>query len=178
MMGYLRICVHAQSCPTLCNPIRDCNPPGSSVHGIFQAKILEWVAISSSRRSSWPRDSTHISYVSCLGRRIPYHWDTWEDPGNLIPFYFDTLSTPLLGSQDKSQIRPQMNQRLQWRRSCHSKIWDPPWSLYRYKTQILALEIPQQSFRQKTVHFSRQLSKLFLYQQQNCVAYFIISKTH
>ena len=40
---YVYVCVHAQSCPTLCNPI-DCSPPGSSVHGIFQARILEWVA--------------------------------------------------------------------------------------------------------------------------------------
>ena len=44
-----------QSCPTLCNPI-DCSLPGSSVHGIFQARTLEWVAISFSRRSSQPRD--------------------------------------------------------------------------------------------------------------------------
>ena len=170
MMGNLCICVWAQPCPNPWDPIMDCNPPGSSVHGIFQAKILEWVAMSSSRRSSWPRDWTRISYASCTGRRIPY-------PGDLIPFYFNTLSTPLLGSQDKSQIRPQMNQRLKWRRSCHSKIRDPPWSLYRYKTQILALLITQQSVRQKTVHFSRQLSKLFSYQQQKFVAYFR-TKTH
>ena len=45
----------AQSCPTLCDPM-DCSLPGSSVHGIFQARILEWVAISFSRRSSRPRD--------------------------------------------------------------------------------------------------------------------------
>ena len=47
----------AQSCPTLCDPM-DCSPPGSSVHGIFQARLLEWVAISFSRGSSWPRDGT------------------------------------------------------------------------------------------------------------------------
>ena len=45
----------AQSCPTLCNPM-DCSLPGSSVHGIFQAKVLEWVAISFSRGSSQPRE--------------------------------------------------------------------------------------------------------------------------
>ena len=44
-----------QSCPTLCNPM-DCSLPGSSVHGIFQARILEWVDISFSRASSPPRD--------------------------------------------------------------------------------------------------------------------------
>ena len=51
-----------QSCPTLCNPM-DCNPPGSSVHGILQARKLEWVAIPFSRGSSRPRDRTR---VSCL----------------------------------------------------------------------------------------------------------------
>ena len=50
----------AQSCPTLCDP-RDCIPPGSSVHGILQARILEWVAISFSRASSQPRDGTRVS---------------------------------------------------------------------------------------------------------------------
>ena len=47
----------AQSCPTLCNPM-DCSPPGSSIHGILQTRILEWVAISFSRESSQPRDRT------------------------------------------------------------------------------------------------------------------------
>ena len=56
----------------------DCSPPGSSVHGIFQARILEWVSISFSTRSSWPRDWTHVFCVSYLGRRILYHFTTWE----------------------------------------------------------------------------------------------------
>ena len=51
----------AQSCPTLCDPV-DCSPPGSSVHGILQAKILEWVAISFSRGSSHPRDQTRVPH--------------------------------------------------------------------------------------------------------------------
>ena len=50
----------SQSCPTLCDPM-DCSPPGSSVHGIFQARVLEWVAISFSRRSSRPRNRTQVS---------------------------------------------------------------------------------------------------------------------
>ena len=49
--------------------------PGSSVHGIFQARILERVAISFSRGSSWPRDRTR---VSCLDRHILYRWATWK----------------------------------------------------------------------------------------------------
>ena len=52
-----------QSCPTLCNPM-DCSPPGSSVHGILQEKILEWVATSFSRGSSRPRDWTRVSSIS------------------------------------------------------------------------------------------------------------------
>ena len=65
-------CICAQSlqlCPTLCYPV-DYSPPGSSAHGIFQAIILEWVTISSSRESSQSRDWTHISYVSCIGRWV------------------------------------------------------------------------------------------------------------
>ena len=60
-----------QSCPTLFDPMV-CSPPGSSVHGILQARILEWVAMPSSRGSSWPRNGTHISYVSCTRRRVLY----------------------------------------------------------------------------------------------------------
>ena len=52
----------AQLCPTLWDPV-DCSPPGPSVHGIFQARVLEWVAISFSRRSSWPRDRTRVSHI-------------------------------------------------------------------------------------------------------------------
>ena len=53
----------AQSCPTLCDPI-DCSLPGFSVHGIFQARILEWVAVSFSRGSSQPRDWTQVSRIA------------------------------------------------------------------------------------------------------------------
>ena len=68
------LCVHAQSCPNPCNPM-DWSPPGSSVHWVSWARILEWVAISSSRGSSWPR---HLLWL--LHRRwILYHWATGED---------------------------------------------------------------------------------------------------
>ena len=63
----------AQSCPTLCDPM-DSSQPSSSVHGIFQARILEWVTISFSRRSSWPRDRTRVSRI--VGRRFTI-WATW-----------------------------------------------------------------------------------------------------
>ena len=67
--------VHAkllQSCPALCDPTA-CSLPGSSVYGVLQARILEWVAMPFSRGSSWPRDRTCVSYVSCISRRILYH---------------------------------------------------------------------------------------------------------
>ena len=52
-----------ESFPTLCDTM-DCTPPGSSIHGILQAWILEWVAIPFSRGSSWPRDQTWVSHIS------------------------------------------------------------------------------------------------------------------
>ena len=55
-----------------CNPM-DCSPPGSSVHGILHARILEWGVMLSSRGSSRPRDWTHMSYVSYIGRQVLYH---------------------------------------------------------------------------------------------------------
>ena len=58
-----------QSHPILCHPM-DCRVPGSFVHGILQARILEWVAISSSRGSSQCRDQTHISCISCTAGRF------------------------------------------------------------------------------------------------------------
>ena len=67
--------IHAkslQSCLTLCNPM-DCSSPGSSVHGILQARILEWAVVSYSTGSSQPRDLTHLSYVSCIGSWALYH---------------------------------------------------------------------------------------------------------
>ena len=73
-------CVPVQSCQTLCDSM-DCSPPGSSVQGIFQARILKWVAISFSKGSSPARDETCISgVVSCIGRWILYHWATWKAP--------------------------------------------------------------------------------------------------
>ena len=63
----------AQLCLTLCDPM-DCSLPGSSIHGIFQATVLEWVAISFSRGSSQPRDQTQ---VFCIAGRHFTIWATW-----------------------------------------------------------------------------------------------------
>ena len=66
-----------ESCPTLCDPT-DCSPPGSSVHGILQARILGWVAISFSTGSSWPKNWTQ---VFCIGGRF---YETTKYTGPII----------------------------------------------------------------------------------------------
>ena len=71
------MCSVAQSCPALHDPM-DCSLPGSSIHGILQARILEWVAMPSSRGSSQPRDGTQVFSVSYTGRWILYHCTAWE----------------------------------------------------------------------------------------------------
>ena len=83
----------AQLCPTLCGPV-DCSSPGSSVHWIFQAKILEWVAIPFSKGSSWPRDRTQ---VSCIAGRFLTLWATKEtslplNPFNSFVFIYKTIN--------------------------------------------------------------------------------------
>ena len=67
----LTLCVYsvAQSCPTHCDPL-DCSPPGSSVHGVFQARILEWVVFSFSMGSSQPRGRTHVTPSPALAIRF------------------------------------------------------------------------------------------------------------
>ena len=84
----------AQSCLILCSPM-DYSPPSSSVHGIssVQARIMEWVAISYPRKSSWPGDQTLVPCVSCIGRQILYHWATWESQSMMRPkhMYLKTL---------------------------------------------------------------------------------------
>ena len=73
------VCSVIQSYLTLGNPM-DCYPPGSSLHGILQARILEWVALFFSRGSFRPRDQTRIFCVSCTGRWVLYLWATGEAP--------------------------------------------------------------------------------------------------
>ena len=77
MCMYVQACSVAQSCPTLCDPM-DCSLSGFFVHGVFQARRLEWIVISCSRGSSRLRDQIHVSCFSCIGRWILYHCATWE----------------------------------------------------------------------------------------------------
>ena len=85
------------SCLTFCNPM-DCSPPGFSVHGIFQARIPKWVAISSSRGSSWPRDPTYISLLHLL------HWQA----GSLL------LAPPGKPSKDGTSLETHFKVDVQW----------------------------------------------------------------
>ena len=62
-----------QSCLTLCNPM-DCNLPGSSLHGILQARILEWVAVPSFRESSQSRDQNCVLHLTYISRQVLYHY--------------------------------------------------------------------------------------------------------
>ena len=66
------MCLVAQLCLTRCNPL-DCSLPGSSVHGISQARILGWVAFSC------PRDQTHISCVFCIAGGLLSHWESPQE---------------------------------------------------------------------------------------------------
>ena len=89
------LCKHAkslQSCPTLCDPT-DCSLPGSSVHGILQAGILEWVAVPSMRGFSQPMDRTQ---VSCIVGRFLTTWGTREAPRILewVAYPFSRESSP------------------------------------------------------------------------------------
>ena len=106
----------------LCDPM-NCSPIGTSVHGIFPSRILEWVAISSSRGSSRSRDQTHISCISCTGRQILYNWAIWEAGYNI--------------NFNCSQLIPRFDPyQLQWKdlpekyMATHSSIlaWEIPWT--------------------------------------------------
>ena len=88
---YMYMCMCGQSCPAFGN-FMDCSPPGSSVHGIFQARILKQLAIFYSKGSSWPKDTTHISCASCIGRQILYYTAPSGKPYILMYIYIYTYS--------------------------------------------------------------------------------------
>ena len=75
-----------QLCPTLCNPT-DCSPPGFSVHEIFQARILEWAAISFSRDRTW---------VSCTADRFFTDWVSWVNHSPIFPHLYSSPYMPVL----------------------------------------------------------------------------------
>ena len=81
------VCSVTWSCLTLCNSM-DCRPPGSSVHGILQARMPEWVAISFYRGTSQPRDWTLVSDISSTGRQVLYHYRHRESIGTAWFLFF------------------------------------------------------------------------------------------
>ena len=106
--------VHVQCFLTVCNPV-DCCLPGSSVHRITQARVLEWVAISFFRRSSQPGNQSHIF---CTGRQILYHWwcpvnaekdiDEWIKMWHLYTMeYYSTIKKAMISLHDKQYIKKQ-----------------------------------------------------------------------
>ena len=114
----------AQSCPTLSDPL-DCSLPGSSVYGIFQAKVLEWVATSFSRGSSRPRDQTRVShtvdrhFTKWATREVPIQWifteakakdmSSWQTISGLSKkapgFRFLTMEMPLIYASSNRDLK-------------------------------------------------------------------------
>ena len=109
----------AKSCPTSCNPV-DCSPPGSSIHGILRARILEWVAISFSRGSSWPRDWTQVSHIASRHFNL---WATREVQNRLRQKYI------LVSDELVSCV---FNQQLNWLGSEWPRVlmWNGPFLFY------------------------------------------------
>ena len=94
------VCLVTQSSPTLCHPM-DCSPTGSTDHEIFQKRILEWVAVSSSKGFPPPRDWTCVPPVSCIDRQISYHLATWE--ASLVKISYLKIHMKNPESQDKKE---------------------------------------------------------------------------
>ena len=125
----------AQSCPTLCDPM-DCSPLGSSVHGILQAKILEWVAIAFSRGSSCPRNRTG---VSCIADEFFTSWATTE--AQYVNFPDGTVAkNPLANAGDVGSI-PGSG-------TTHSSIfaWEIPWTEEPGRLQSMGSKMGQTRF--------------------------------
>ena len=135
----------AQSCPTLCNPV-DCSLPGSFLHGILQARILEWVAISFSRGSSLTRDQTGVSRIA--GRRFNL-WATREAqwPATWRPIILMALAIPQL--LKKEQLSGEKLPPVEWVGSVPGQISlknNALLALSRYLHRILQIELHFQNF--------------------------------
>ena len=91
MVFPLHVCVYARSVMTASLLPHGLYLPGSSVHGIFMARILEWIAVTYSRGSSWPRDETHNSGLSHIDKRGLYHWCHLGSPVCVLISYKDIV---------------------------------------------------------------------------------------
>ena len=144
----------------------DCSPPGSSVHGILWARILDWVSMPSSRGSSQPRDWTHIFYVSCIGRWVLCHKHCLGSPVNThCPHAASkslqscpTLCDPIDSSPPGSPIPGILKTRtLEWVAISFSNAWK--WKVkVKSFSRIQLLEIPWTAAYQAppSMGFSRQ----------------------
>ena len=106
---YYGCCLVAKSCLTLCDAM-DCSPPGSSVHGISQARILELVAISFCKGSS---PTQELNPVSCIGRWILYHWAT-HFQGNILSAFWKEKPSPYR----KAVLFINIFEKLLWNKNC------------------------------------------------------------
>ena len=132
----------AQSCPTLCDPMDD-SLPGSTVHGIFQARILEWAAISFSRGSSQPRDQTHPGLLHC--RQTLYHLSHQGNrPSNeysgMISFKIALLDLLAVQETLKSLLQQRSSKASILRHSAFFQLSHP------YMTTGKTIALPRQTF--------------------------------
>ena len=104
---YMHAC-WAASVLSLCDPV-DYSPPGSSVSGILQARLLQWVAMPSSRAPSRPRDQTHVSYVSFIGRQVLYHYHLGSPYMYIITFFWIIYLYYLF-----QKMSEEMNEWMKW----------------------------------------------------------------
>ena len=130
-------CAVSKSCPALCHPI-DSSLPGSSVHGILQARILEWVAMPSSGGSSRLRNQTHFSGISYTAGRFFTHWATWE-ARTYTMLHVNCMSIRLGKKFFEKGMRLESALRSQTGRSCDlgpetTITRHPWWALYKQKS--------------------------------------------
>ena len=130
------LCIVTQSCLTLCNPVK-CRPSGSSIHGILQARILEWVATSFSRGSFRANGWTHISCISFIGRWVLDPWATWK------PVVNGTVA-----SQVALVVKSLPASAVDMRRGFSPWVGKIPWER---KRQPVSIFLPGDSHRQRNL---------------------------
>ena len=168
----MNVCAKSpQSCLTLCDPV-DCSPPGSSVHGTLQARILERVAMPSSMECSLSKDRTHVSFVSCTGRQVLYlvlgppweaHWmyrvvmkrerEMNEFCLNQGQKYSQESGYICVASWKRNRVSPGRNKyegcsRQRW---VHTKVWLWKAVLNGMEFNLKSTEGPTGTFKSRTV---------------------------
>ena len=141
------VCSVTQSCPALCDPM-GCSPPGSSVHRISQARILEWVAISYSRASSRPRDRTRIYYI---GKRILYYWAIGKPPN---------VYTEDFKKDHLKVLITRLNPSLCFRGEGQRRKQHPLESKFKIPREPEPMMLTSQTFYSETCHGISQISQV------------------